>query len=95
MSTETVRTIKDRDTRTATSIFAQLLSSDSSSVQCCFTSTETVRIIRDGEPRTATLIFTQLLSSEGLSYVQCCFTSTETIKDQDGHFDSHTAPKLW
>ena len=74
-STETIRTIRDGEPRTATSTFTQLLSSEI--VQCCFTSTETIKTIRDGEPRTATSTFTQLLNFE---IVQCCFTSTETIK---------------
>ena len=68
-STETIRTIRDGESRTATPTFTQLLSSYSfgSLGQCCFTSTETIlRTIRDGEPRTATSTFTQLLSSEGL-----------------------------
>ena len=60
---ETIRTIRDREPRTSTSTFTQLLSSVS--VQCCFTSTETIRTFRDGEPRTVTSTFTQLLSSEG------------------------------
>ena len=64
--TETKRTIRDREPRTATSTFTQLLSFDwpQVQVQCCFTSTETKRTIRDREPRTATSTFTQLLSSE-------------------------------
>ena len=41
-STETVRTIKDGEPRTATSTFTQLLNSD-------VTSTETIRLIRDGK----------------------------------------------
>ena len=46
----------------ATLTFPQLLSSDSSKVQCCFMSTETIRSLKDGEPRTATSTFTQLQS---------------------------------
>ena len=61
-STVTIRTIRDREPRTATSTFTQLLSSVIL-VQCCFTSTVTVRLITDGEPRTASSTFTQLLSS--------------------------------
>ena len=78
-SIETVRTIRDREPRMATSTFTQLLSSVVR-VQCCFTSTETVRTVsvRDREPRTATTTFTQLLSS--VVRVQCCFTSTETVR---------------
>ena len=56
-STETIRSIRDGEPRTATSNFTQLLSSV---LQCSFTSTETIRSIRDGEPRTATSTFTQL-----------------------------------
>ena len=68
-STETIRTIRDGEPRTATSTFTQLLLSDPEKVkvQCCFTSTETIvtiRLIRDGEPRMATSTFTQLLSSD-------------------------------
>ena len=64
-STETIRTIRDGEPRTATSTFTQLLSSDMLiQVKYCSTSTETIRTIRDGEPRTPTSIFTQLLSSE-------------------------------
>ena len=62
--TETVRTIRDREPRKATSAFTQLLSSEKVQVQCCFTSTEIVRTISDGEPRTVTSTFRQLLSSE-------------------------------
>ena len=62
-STETIRTVRDREFRMASSTFTQLLSSET--VQCGFTSTETLRTIRDGEPRTATSTFTiQLLGSE-------------------------------
>ena len=39
--------MRDREPRTVTSTFTQLLSSES--VQCCFMSTETVRTLRDGE----------------------------------------------
>jgi len=46
----------------ATLTFTQLLSSDSSKVQCCFMSTETIRSIKDREPRRATSTFTQLQS---------------------------------
>ena len=59
MSTETIRTIKDEDPRTATWTFTQRVQ-----VQCCFMSTETIRTIKDREPRTATSTFTQVLSSE-------------------------------
>ena len=62
-STETIWTIRDGETRTATSTFTQLLSSADNQVQCWFTSTETTRTIGDREPRTATSTFTQLLSS--------------------------------
>ena len=77
-STETTRTIRDGEPRTATSTFTQLLSSEhSSSVQRCFTSTETTRTIRDGESiRPHRLSH----SSEHSSSVQCCFTSTETVR---------------
>ena len=49
MSTETIRTIRDGEPSTATSTFAQLLSSDQrlnsqSFVHCCFTSTETIEL---------------------------------------------------
>ena len=56
----------DREPRTATSTFTQLLSSENRStfVPCCFTSTEALRTVRDGEPRTTTFSFAQLLSSE-------------------------------
>ena len=50
-STETLRTIRDGQPRTATSTFTH--------VQCCFIFTETIRTIRDGEPRTVTSTFTQ------------------------------------
>ena len=64
-STETIRTIRDGEPRTATSTFTQLLSSVPwVQVQCCFMFTETIRTIRDAEPTTATSTFTQLLSSE-------------------------------
>ena len=64
-STETIRTIRDGEPRTATSTFTQLLSSAFGlvQVQCCVTSTETIRNIMDRKPRTATSTFTQLLSS--------------------------------
>ena len=42
----TVRIIRDREPRTSTSTFTQLLSSEHKCfVQCCFTSTETIRTI--------------------------------------------------
>ena len=63
-STETIRTVRDVETRTAISTFTQLPSSVTVQIQCCFPSTETIRTIREGEPRTATSTFTQLLSSE-------------------------------
>ena len=66
-STETIRTIRDGEPRTATSTFTQLLSSDIEQVQCCLTSTETVGTIRDGKPRTTTSTFSQPLSS-GVDY---------------------------
>ena len=59
-STETLRTIRDGEPRTATSTFTQLLSSF---FWCWFKSKETIRTIRDGEPRTATSSFTLFLSS--------------------------------
>ena len=82
-STETIRTIRDGESRTATSTFTKPLSSDISLsfVQCCFSSTKTIRTIRDGEPRTSTSTFTKPLSSDiSLSFVQCCFSSTKTIR---------------
>ena len=63
-STETIRTVRDGEPRTATSTFIQLLSSVRVGIQCCFTSTETLWTIRDGEPGTATSTFTQLSSSQ-------------------------------
>ena len=64
-STETIRTIRDGEPRTATSTFTQLRSSETHpSVQCCFTATETIMTIRDGDPRTAASTFTQFPSSE-------------------------------
>ena len=57
-STETIRTIKDGEPRTATSTFTQLLSSDSVSFKVASvmstdrTGTETTRTVRDREPRT-------------------------------------------
>ena len=66
--TETIRSVKDREPRMATSTLTQLLSSEIFvQVQCCFKSTETIRAIMDGEPRTATATstFAQLLTSDG------------------------------
>ena len=60
-STETIKTIRYRVPRTATSTFTQLLSSEL--LQRYFTSTETVRTTRAGEPMTATSTFTQLWAS--------------------------------
>ena len=73
-STETLRTIREGELRTATSTFTQLLSSapEKPFVQCCFTCTETVRAIRDGELRTTTSTFTQLQSS-------VCVTSSSVL----------------
>ena len=62
-STETIRTVRDGDPRTAISIFTQLLSGSVILCSVILTSTETIRTIRDGKPRTATSTFTQLLSS--------------------------------
>ena len=73
------RTIRDGgEPRTATSTFTQLLGSDSSKVQCCFTSTETVLLGTGSPGRPPRLTFTQFLGSDS-SKVQCCFTSTETV----------------
>ena len=69
MSTETIRTFRDREPRMATWTFTQRVQ-----VQCCFMSTETIRTIKDEDPRTATWTFTQRVQ------VQCCFMSTETIR---------------
>ena len=74
-STETIRTVRDGEPRTATSTFTQLLSSESGQVQCCFTSTETIWTIRDGEPRTTTSTFTQLPSS-------CAFHFSVALRPQ-------------
>ena len=100
-STETVWTVRDREPRTSTSTFTQLLRSGIRWVQCWFTFTETVRTVRDGEPRTSTSTFTQLLSSVVWYWirVQCWFISTEarwTIREGRGapdvHLDFHTVP---
>ena len=56
-----LRLIRDGKPRTTTSTFTYLLSSESISVHCCFTSTGTIRTIRDGEGGTATSTFTQLM----------------------------------
>ena len=82
-STETKRTIRDEESRMATSTFTQLLSSYSfgSLGQCCFTSTETKRTIRDGESRMATSTFTQLLSSEGPSSRSVLLYAHRDLKD--------------
>ena len=77
-STETIRTIRDGETRTATSTSTLLLSWER--VQCCFTSTEIIKTIKDGEPKMATSTFTQLLNSVFSELVQCCFTFTKTIR---------------
>ena len=76
MSTrETIRTIRDREPRTATSTFTQLLSSVQ--VHCrLITSTETIRTVRDGEPRTATSASTHLLGCSCLrkpSYLRALY----------------------
>ena len=78
-SIETVRTIRDREPRTSTSNFTQLLSSVIHvQVQCCFTSTETVRTGSPG--RSPRLSVTQFLSSVIHVQVQCCSTSIETVR---------------
>ena len=59
-STETLRTTRDREPRTATSTFTQLLSSECSSSKLLYF--QTIMTVRDREPRTATLTFTQLLT---------------------------------
>ena len=73
-STETVRTIGNGESRTATSTFTQLLNSERSVVQCCFTSTETVRTIRDF------FFYTAPELCDSVSFLQCCFTSTKTLR---------------
>ena len=55
--TETIRTIRDGESRTATETIRTIRDGESR------TATETIRTIRDGESRTATSTFTQLLSS--------------------------------
>ena len=57
-STDTIRTVRDGEPRTAISTFTQLLSSE---MQFKVTSTETILTIRDGERRTAISTFTKLL----------------------------------
>ena len=49
-STETKRTVRDGEPRTATSTLTQLLSSDDCFIffKCCYMSTETSRTIKDG-----------------------------------------------
>ena len=47
-STDTLRTIRDGESRTSTSSFTQLLLSSAEWwVQCCFTFTETIRTVRE------------------------------------------------
>ena len=83
-----IRTIRDGEPRSATSIFSQLQSYDSTFNQCFLTSTETVRTFRDGEPRSATSIFTQLQSYDN-TFNQCFLTSTETVSTfRDGELRS-------
>ena len=56
--------MEDREPRTATSTFTQILSSAVLlKFKCYLTSTETIRTMEDREPRTATSTFTQLLRS--------------------------------
>ena len=104
-STETIRTIRDGEPRTAPSTFtdtAPELWSLTVQVQCGFTSTETVRTIRGGEPRTATSTFTQLLSSDLLQFKLSVALSPQRPQGllgkgrgaQDGQLDFHTAPEL-
>ena len=65
--------------RTATSTFTQLMSSQKLLVECCLTCTEIIRLIRDEEPRAAISTFTQLRELWKL-LVECCLTCTETIR---------------
>ena len=60
-STATVRTFRDREPRTATSTFTQLMSTGDSQ-RPMFLYVHRKRKIRDVEPRTTTSTFTQLLS---------------------------------
>ena len=99
-STETIRTIRDGEPRTATSTFTQLLTSEGGFffffMFHFFTSTETIRTIRDGEPRTAASNFTHLLrsdtSSSSLLYVHRDYKGRGA---RDGHLEFHTAPELF
>ena len=59
-STETVRTTRDRESRTSTSYFIQFLGNVFSVVSVM--STETVRTTKDKESRTSTSSFVQLLN---------------------------------
>ena len=70
-STETVRTVRDGELRTATSTFTQLLNSFFS---VALRSQRPYGI--SGTKRPSTSTFTQLLTS----VLQCCFTSTETLR---------------
>ena len=87
-SIETMWTVRDREPRTTTSTFTQLLRSV---FQCRFTSTQTVRTIRD--PR----------RSPRLSHSSCALFFNVALRPQrlygplgtqDGHVDFHTAPAL-
>ena len=63
-STETIRTVRDGEPRTATSTFTLLLSSVNISSMLLYVHRDhIIKTISDGEPGTATLTFTQLLSS--------------------------------
>ena len=85
-STQTIRTIRDREPRTGTTTSDFYTSTElcicKVQIQCWFRSTQTIRTIRDREPRTGTTTSDFYTSTELCIckvQVQCCFTSTETI----------------
>ena len=105
-STETLRTVRDGEPRTATSAFTHLLGSGlwTLFLSWCYTSTETVWLIRDGERMQYGLrVLAHPLSTQLLSSVKATGCSSSLLlyvhRDQgriaqNGHLDFHTAPEF-
>ena len=93
-STETTRTIKDGEPRTATSTFTML---KSSVLQCCLRPQKPQGLLRTGSPgrppRLSHSSRTLVLHSSMLLYVHRDRTDYWGV--QDVHLDFHIAPELW
>ena len=105
-STETIRTIRDGEPRTASSTFPQFLSPGlwPLFLSWCYTSTETVWLRRDGaRMRYGLRVLAHTLSIQLLSSVRATACSSSVLlfvhrdqgrRAQNGHLDFHTPREL-